>query len=71
MLGYLAAVETTGAEQTRALASQVVATLTSAFMFWLAFQKVPASVRAAAIGLGVLGLAIDGYALLRRVHEAP
>lgn len=67
MLGYLAAVE---CDSRALLASQVVTTLTSAFMFWLAFQKVPPAVRVAAIGLGVVGLAVDGWMLLRRLREA-
>ena len=66
MLGYLAAVECDSRGQ---LASQVISTLVvSPFMFWLAFQPVPTSVRFGAIAIGVISLLVDGAMLLQRLR---
>lgn len=69
MLGYLGAV--TACDPKAQLASQLISTfLVAPFMFWLAFQPVPPAVRLAAMGLGAVSLAVDGWQLIQRVRAS-
>ena len=68
MLGYLGAVTCDPKAQ---LASQLISTfLVAPFMFWLAFQPVPPTVRLAAMGIGAVSLVVDGWQLIQRVRES-
>ena len=64
MLGYLGAVECD--TRVQVASSAISALLVSPFMFWLAFQRVPISVRVAAIGIGLVSMVVDGWLLIQR-----